>query len=61
VLGEFVSRGVLSLSFFPFLLVYHFSYHLLVSRFFLLLDEFLELLFGFSSSSCASCGLRFEI
>jgi hypothetical protein len=29
--------------------------------FFLLLDDFLKLLFGFWSSSCASCDLEFEI
>jgi hypothetical protein len=34
---------------------------LLVLRFFLLLDDVLELIFGFWSSSCASCGLEFEI
>jgi hypothetical protein len=28
---------------------------------FLLLDDILELFFGFWSSSCASCGLEFEI
>jgi hypothetical protein len=36
-------------------------YHLLVLRFFLLLDDFLEFFFGFWSSSCASYGLRFKI
>jgi hypothetical protein len=34
---------------------------LLVMRFFLLIDDLLELFFGFWSSSCASCGLGFEI
>jgi hypothetical protein len=29
--------------------------------FFLLLDDLLEFFFGFWSSTCASCGLRFEI
>jgi hypothetical protein len=52
----------LSLSFsLPFLLACRFSYHLLVLRFFLLLDDLLEFFFGFWSSSCASCGLGFEI
>jgi hypothetical protein len=52
----------LSLSFaLPFLLVCCFSYHLLVLRFFLFLDDLLELFFGFWSSNCASCGLGFEI
>jgi hypothetical protein len=61
-LGEFVSGGVLSLSFsLPFIFVCRFSYHLLVLRFFLLLDDFLELFFGFRSSSCASRGLGFKI
>jgi hypothetical protein len=45
----------------PFLLVCRFSYHLLVLRFFLLLDYLLELFFGFWSSSCAPCGLGFKI
>jgi hypothetical protein len=35
--------------------------HLLVLRFFLLLDDLLELFCGSWSSSCASCGLGFEI
>jgi hypothetical protein len=34
---------------------------LLVLRLFLLLDDLLELFFGFWSSSCASCGLGFKI
>jgi hypothetical protein len=38
-----------------------FSYHLLVLRVFLLLDDILELFIGFWSSSCALCGLGFEI
>jgi hypothetical protein len=60
--GEFISRGVLSLRFsLPFLFVCHFSYHLLILRGFLLLDDLLELFFCFWSSSCASCGLGFEI
>jgi hypothetical protein len=47
VLGEFVSVGVLSLSFsLPFLLVYRFSYHLLVLRVFFLLDDLLKLSFA---------------
>jgi hypothetical protein len=54
--------GVLNLSFsLPFLLVCRFSYHLLVLWFFLLLDDLLELFFSFRTSSCASCGLGFEI
>jgi hypothetical protein len=34
---------------------------LLVLRFFLLLDDLLELFFAFLFSSCVSCGLGFEI
>jgi hypothetical protein len=34
---------------------------MLVLQFFLLLDDLLELFFGFWSSSCASCGRRFKI
>jgi hypothetical protein len=45
----------------PFLLVCRFFYYLLVLRFFLLLYDLLELLFGFWYSNCASCGLEFEI
>jgi hypothetical protein len=45
----------------PFLLVCHFSYHLLVLQFFLLLDDLLKFFFGFWSSSCPSCGLEFKI
>jgi hypothetical protein len=37
--------------------VCHFSCYLLVLRFYLLLDDLLELLFIFWSSSCASCAL----
>jgi hypothetical protein len=33
----------------------------LLCQFFLLLDDLLEIFFGFWSSSCASCGLEFEI
>jgi hypothetical protein len=44
-----------------FPLVCRFSCHLLVLRFFLLLDDLLELFFGFRSSSCASFGLGFKI
>jgi hypothetical protein len=47
---EFALRvlgGVSSLSFFAFSLVCHFSCHLLVLWFFLLLDDLLELFFGF--------------
>jgi hypothetical protein len=52
----------LSLSFsLSFLLVGHFSYHLLVLQFVLLLDDLHQFFFGFWSSSCASCGPRFEI
>jgi hypothetical protein len=32
-----------------------------VLQFFLRLDDLLQLFFGFWSSSCASCGLGFEI
>jgi hypothetical protein len=46
---------------FAFSLVCHFYCYLLVLRFFLLLDDILELFFGFWSSSCASCGIGFEI
>jgi hypothetical protein len=57
-----VLGGVLSLSVsLHFLLVCHFSYHLLVLRFFLLLDNLFELFFSFWSSSCTSYGLGFEI
>jgi hypothetical protein len=48
----------LNLSFF---LICRFSYHLLVLRFYLLLDDLFELFFGFWSSNCASCGLGFKI
>jgi hypothetical protein len=48
----------LSFEFFlTFSLVCCFSCHLLVLRFFLLLNDFLELFFGFWSSTCASCVL----
>jgi hypothetical protein len=61
-LGGVCFRGVLSLSCsLLFSLVCHFSCHLLVLRFFLLLDDLFELFFGFWSSSCASCDLKFEI
>jgi hypothetical protein len=46
---------------FAFSLVCHFSCDLLVLRFFLLLDDLLELFFDFCSSSCDSCGLGFKI
>jgi hypothetical protein len=48
------------LSFSLLFFVCRFSYHLLVLRFFLL-DDLLELFFGFWSSSCASYGLGFKI
>jgi hypothetical protein len=51
----------LSLIFFTFLLACRFSYHLLVLRFFLFLDDLLKLFFGFWFSSCASCGPGFKI
>jgi hypothetical protein len=55
-------RGSLILSFsLLFLWFCHFSCHLLVLRFFLLLDDPLKLFFGFWSSSYASWGLGFEI
>jgi hypothetical protein len=47
--------------FFAFSLVCRFSCHLSILQFFLLLDDLLELLFGFWSSRCASCGLGFKI
>jgi hypothetical protein len=47
--------------FFAFSLVCRFSCHLLVLRFFLLLDDLLEFFFGFWSSSYASCGIGFKI
>jgi hypothetical protein len=47
--------------FFAFSLVFRFSCHFLVLRSFLLLDDLLELFFGFWSSNCASCGLGFKI
>jgi hypothetical protein len=56
VLGEVCFRGS-----FEFELFFAFSFYLLVLRFFLLLDDLLELFFGFWSSSCASCGLGFKI
>jgi hypothetical protein len=58
--GELALR-VLGGVFFAFSLICRFSCHLLVLRVFFLLDDLLELLFGFWSSSCASCGLGFEI
>jgi hypothetical protein len=42
-------------------MVYRFSCHLLALQFFLLLDDLLEVLFSFWSSSCASCGLEFKV
>jgi hypothetical protein len=60
--GSLFQGGVLSLIFsLPFLSVCRFSYHLLVLLFFLLLDDLLDLLFGFWSSNCASCGIGLEI
>jgi hypothetical protein len=47
--------------FFAFSLVCCFSCHLLVLRFFLLLDYLLKFFFDFWSSSCTSCGLGFKI
>jgi hypothetical protein len=47
--------------FFAFSLICRFSCHLLVLWFFLLLDDLLAVLFGFWSSSCASCSLGFKI
>jgi hypothetical protein len=47
--------------FFAFSLVCRISCHLLVLRFFLLLDDLLELFFDFWFSSCVSCDLEFEI
>jgi hypothetical protein len=62
VLGGVYFRGSFEFEpFFAFYLVCCFSCHLLVLRFFLLVDDLLELFFAFWSSSCASCGLGFEI
>jgi hypothetical protein len=62
VLGRVCFRGSFEFElFFAFSLVCCFSCHLLVLCFFLLLDDILELFFGFWSSSYASCGLGFEI
>jgi hypothetical protein len=62
VLGRVCFRGSFEFElFFAFSLVCCFSCHLLVLQFFLLLDDLLELFFGFWSSSCASCGLGFKI
>jgi hypothetical protein len=47
--------------FFAFSFVCRFSRHFFVLRSFLLLDDLFELFFGSWSSSCASCGLGFEI
>jgi hypothetical protein len=44
-----------------FSLVCHFSCHLLVLRFFLLLDDHFEFVFGLWLFSCASIGLEFKI
>jgi hypothetical protein len=56
--------GVLSLSF-SASLCFFFGLPLLLPfvgfTIFLLLDDLLELFFGFWSSSCASCGLGFKI
>jgi hypothetical protein len=61
VLGEVCFRESFKFElFFTFSLVCRFSCHLLVLRFLLLLDD-LEHFFGFWFSSCASCGLEFEI
>jgi hypothetical protein len=61
VLGGVCFRGSFEFElFFSFSLVCHFSCHLLVLSFFLLLDDLLEVFFGFWSSSCASCGLGFK-
>jgi hypothetical protein len=62
VLGGVCFRGSFEFELFvAFSLVCHFSCHLLVLRFFLLLDDLLELFFSSWSSSCASCGLEFKI
>jgi hypothetical protein len=62
VLGGVCFRGSFEFErFFALSLACLFSCHLLVLRLFLLLDDLLELLFGFWSSSCASCGLGFKI
>jgi hypothetical protein len=47
--------------FFSFCLICCFSCYLLVLWFFLLLNNLLKRFFGFWSSSCASCGLGFEV
>jgi hypothetical protein len=62
VLGGVCFRGSFVFElFFAFSLVCYVSCHLLVLPFFLLLDDLLEVFFGLWSSSCASCGLGFEI
>jgi hypothetical protein len=62
VLGAVCFRGSFEFElFFAFSLVCHFSCHLLVLRFLLLLVDLLNLFFGFWSSSYASCDLGFKI
>jgi hypothetical protein len=62
VLGRICFKGSFEFElYFVFSLICHFSCYLLVLCFFILLDDILELLFGFWSSSCVSCGLKFEI
>jgi hypothetical protein len=58
VLGGNLFQGGLSLS---FSLVCRFFCYLLVLRFFLLIDDLLELFFDFWPSCCASCGRGFKI
>jgi hypothetical protein len=59
VQGQFLNLRVEL--FFAFFFICHFSCHLLVLRLFPLLDDLLELFFGFRSSSCASWSLGFGI
>jgi hypothetical protein len=64
VLGGVWFKGSFELSvslLFLWFATLRFSCHLLVLQVFLLLDDILELFFGFWPSSCASCGLGFKI
>jgi hypothetical protein len=62
VLGGVYFRGSFEFElFFAFYFGLPLFCHLLVLRFFLLLDDLFELFFGFWSFSCASCGLGFKI
>jgi hypothetical protein len=61
VLGGVCFRGSFEFELFLLFLVCHFSCHLFVLWFFLLLDDLFELFFDFWSSSCDSSGLGFKI